>query len=196
MRIFATLQSLLDQTRSLDFLAPLMLRLYLAPVMWVAGSNKLQNFDNTVQWFESGLELPFPWVMAFLATATELVGALALLFGVGLRWITVPLMFTMAVAAFSVHWKYGWQTIADPVSCLFNCSDAEEASKRLGKAKEILKTHGKYDYLTGQGSFVVLNNGIQSAATYFIMLLVLFFQGAGRYVSVDYWVRRRVMSAA
>jgi len=36
-----------------------------------------------------------------------------------------------------------------------------------------------------------LNNGIEFAATYFIMLLALFFTGAGRYASVDYWVRRK-----
>jgi putative oxidoreductase len=38
----------------------------------------------------------------------------------------------------------------------------------------------------------VLNNGIEFAATYFIMLLALFFIGAGRYVSLDYWIARRL----
>ena len=38
---------------------------------------------------------------------------------------------------------------------------------------------------------MVLNNGIEFAATYFIMLLVLFFNGAGRLVSLDYWIARR-----
>ena len=37
----------------------------------------------------------------------------------------------------------------------------------------------------------LLKNGIEFAATYFIMLLVLFFTGAGRYLSVDYWIDRR-----
>ncbi|HEX5635541.1 MAG TPA: DoxX family protein, partial [Gammaproteobacteria bacterium] len=32
-------------------------------------------------------------------------------------------------------------------------------------------------------------NGIEFAATYLIMLLVLFFYGAGRYVSADYWLQ-------
>jgi len=34
-------QRLLDATRAVDFLAPLVLRLYLAPVFWMAGTNKL-----------------------------------------------------------------------------------------------------------------------------------------------------------
>ena len=39
-------------------------------------------------------------------------------------------------------------------------------------------------------SLVVLNNGIEFAATYFVMLLALFFLGGGRFVSVDYWMAR------
>ena len=46
---------------------------------------------------------------------------------------------------------------------------------------------------TENGSFVVLNNGIEFAATYFIMCLALFFIGGGRYVSLDYWIRKRYM---
>jgi len=187
------LQGLLDKTRKADFLAPLLLRLYLAPVFWMAGMNKVRSFDDTVQWFgnaEWGLGLPFPWLLAFLATGTEVVGALMLVFGLGVRWVSVPLMVTMLVAAFAVHWHNGWQAIADKSMCLFNCGDAEAAAERLGVAKDILKQHGNYDWLTEQGSFVVSNNGIEFAATYFIMLLALFFVGAGKYASADYWVEK------
>jgi putative oxidoreductase len=100
-------------------------------------------------------------------------------------------MITMLVAAFSVHWQHGWQAIADTKFCLFNCGDAQEAALRLDTAKEILQQHGNYDWLTEQGSFVVLNNGIEFAATYFIMLLVLLFIGAGKYASLDYWISRQ-----
>ncbi|MCG6862640.1 MAG: HTTM domain-containing protein [Chromatiaceae bacterium] len=58
-------------------------------------------------------------------------------------------------------------------------------------AKEILEKHGDYSWLTGEGSFVVLDNGIEWAATYFIMFLALFFIGAGKYASVDHWLARR-----
>ncbi len=43
------LHGLLDATRALDFLAPLALRLYLAPVFWMAGTKKLANFESTAQ---------------------------------------------------------------------------------------------------------------------------------------------------
>lgn len=185
---------MLDRTRQIDFVAPLLLRLYLAPIFWMAGSSKYHSFDDTAAWFgnsEWGLGLPFPELMTFLAMSTEMLGAIMLLFGFGVRWVSIPLMFTMLVAIFSVHWVNGWQAIADTKFCLFNCADAQAAGEKLSAAKELLKTNGNYDWLTEQGSFVVLNNGIEFAATYFIMILVLFFVGAGKYASVDYWLRQK-----
>lgn len=177
-----------ERAAPVDFLAPLLLRLYLAPVFWLAGVNKLQSFESTVMWFgnaEWGLGLPFPYVMALLTTWTEILGAVALLLGALVRWVTIPLMVTMLVAAFKVHWVNGWQAVADSGFCLFNCSDAVAAGEKLARARELLQSHGNYEWLTEQGSLVILNNGIEFAATYFVMLLVLFFVGAGRYLSVD-----------
>jgi len=37
---------------------------------------------------------------------------------------------------------------------------------------------------------VILNNGIEFAATYALMLLVLITNGGGRYTSIDYWIAR------
>ena len=37
---------------------------------------------------------------------------------------------------------------------------------------------------------VILNNGIEFAVTYAVMLLALIAQGGGRYVSLDYWAMR------
>lgn len=194
--MFVALQHLLDRFRALDFLAPLLMRLYLAPVFWMAGTNKIKGFDNTVAWFgnaEWGLGLPMPKLMAILATSTEVAGAVMLLLGLGVRWVSIPLMITMLVAMFMVHWHNGWQAVADPMSCLFNCADAQDAVDRLTRGKEILQEYGNYDWLTGQGSFVISNNGIEWAATYFVMLLALFFIGSGKYLSVDHWIRQRYM---
>jgi len=188
------LQGLLNRTRSFDFLAPLALRLYLVPIFWLAGTKKFNSFEDTAAWFGNadwGLGLPFPTLMAFLATSTEIAGAIMLLFGFGVRWVAVPLMITMIVAAFTAHWQNGWQAIADPSFCLFNCGDAVIASEKLSAAKDILKEHGNYDWLTSQGSIVISNNGIEFATTYFIMLLALFFIGAGKYVSVDYFIAKK-----
>jgi uncharacterized membrane protein YphA (DoxX/SURF4 family) len=194
MGFLCKLQHLLNRTRAFDFLGPLALRLYLAPIFWMAGKSKFDDFENTAAWFGNpdwGLGLPAPELMTFLAMSTEMLGAIALLIGLGVRWMSIPLMVTMLVAAFSVHWVNGWQAVADAKFCLFNCADAIAAGEKLSAAKNILREHGNYDWLTEQGSITILNNGIEFAATYFIMLLVLFFIGAGKYLSVDYWLGRK-----
>ena len=103
--------------------------------------------------------------------------------------VSIPLMATMVVAALTVHLEYGWLAIADSSSWLAN-ERVLESAERLERAKGILQEHGNYSWLTGRGSLVVLNNGIEFAATYFVMLLTLLFTGGGRYTSVDYYVSR------
>ncbi len=183
----------LDNARKLDFLGPLALRLYLVPVMWMAGTKKFTDFDNSVAWFgneEWGLGLPFPMLLVFLAAGSEVLGAICLLFGFAVRLTCIPLMITMIIAAWTVHWQNGWLAIAEG-SGLFATDRTVGAVQRLTQAKQILQDYGDYHWLTENGSLVMLNNGIEFAATYFIMLLVLFFTGGGRFVSVDYWLQRK-----
>nr|WP_272992125.1 DoxX family protein [Porticoccus hydrocarbonoclasticus] len=209
MAITQRLNRGLDVARHADFLAPLLLRLFLAPVFITAGLTKLLAFESTVSWMGNpdwGLGLPLPWLMAVLATATELVGGWLLLFGLGTRLIAIPLMATMLVAAFAVHWHNGWFAIApsDPSTSMArplaaigiptaeqSLENSEAVGERLSAARQILREHGNYSWLTGKGNIVILNNGIEFAATYFIMLLSLFFTGGGRYCSADYWIGRR-----
>jgi len=189
-------QLLLDKTKKLDFLAPLLLRLYLIPIFWMAGTQKLSHFDNTANWFGNedwGLGLPFPWLMAVLAIAAELGGAILLALGLATRWISIPMMFTMVIAAVTVHWKNGWLAIATGDG-IFATERTMGAIDRLDRAKSILQQHGNYDWLTQNGSVAILNNGIEFAATYFIMLLALLFIGGGKYISLDYWIARKYMT--
>jgi uncharacterized membrane protein YphA (DoxX/SURF4 family) len=186
------MQSLLDLSKAIDWLGPLALRLYLVPVFWMAGTTKINGWENTVAWFGNpdwGLGLPFPALLAFLAVGSEVVGAIALLIGLGVRWMCIPLMITMVVAAATAHWQNGWLAIATG-SGMFATERTIGAIDRLDRAKSILKEHGNYEWLTENGNIVMLNNGIEFAATYFIMLLVLFFIGGGRYVSLDYWIKK------
>ena len=186
MQILHRLQGWLDLTRKVDFLGPLALRLYLVPVFWVAGTNKLDGMDNVIAWFGNpdwGLGLPFPALMAWLAVGTEVLGAVALLLGFATRWFCIPLMIQMLVAATMVHWHNGWQAIADPMSPFAN-ANVEGTVQRLDKAKDLLREHGNYDWLTETGNFVISNNGIEWAVTYLLMLLALFFTGAGK-LSLD-----------
>lgn len=169
----------------LDGVGPLALRLYLAYPFWYAGMQKISGIENTVQWFgnaEWGLGLPFPTLLAYLAAYTEFIGAWLLLLGLATRWISIPLMATMLVAIFAVHWDNGWFAIAQ--------SADPEVAVRLGTARDILREHGNYAWLTERGGIVILNNGIEFAVTYLVMLVSLLFTGGGRYTSVDYYLSR------
>jgi putative oxidoreductase len=187
-------QDLLENTtRQFDFIAPLLLRLYLAPVFYMAGMQKINHFDSTVEWFGNsdwGIGLPLPGVLAFLAAITELGGAFLLVAGLAVRWISVPLSITMFVAIFSVHIQNGWLAIATSTG-IFATDRTIAAVERLDRAKSLLREHGHYEWLTEHGSFAVLNNGIEFAATYLVMLIALLYLGAGRLFSLDYWIHRR-----
>ncbi len=137
-----------DRIKWLDGLPPLLIRLYLAPIMIAAGLHKLHNYDDMVAWFGNadwGLGLPAPALMVSLAIIPAAQRSL---------------------------------------------ENSEEVGRRVAVAKSLLKDNGNYSWLTEKGSFVVLNNGIEFAATYLVMLLSLFFTGGGRFFSLDYWLKR------
>ena len=201
--------------KGLDGFASLALRLILAPVIFASGWEKLHGQN----WFGQALDsFPFPFSVLppdlswFLATWTELLGGVLLLFGLAVRWISAPLMVVMFVAAYSVHWDNGWPAIApsfpsevciegteaqqqagvlERVARCYNVSERTiEASERLARGKSIMREHGNWDWLNSKGSFAKINSGIEFAAIYFAMLLALFTIGGGRWLSLDYWIAR------
>ena len=203
-----------------DGAASVLLRLILAPVLIAAGWEKITG-DN---WFHHQMDaFPFPFnvlptdISWFLAAWTEFLGGIALLVGLATRLIAIPLAVTMFVAAYAVHLDNGWPAIApsSPPDLCVNGSEAHaastvferyircynvnertiEASKRLSRAREILREHGNYGYLNGSGSLVKLNSGIEFAASYFAMLIALLIIGGGRYLSLDYFLGRWLRDA-
>ncbi|MFT6734489.1 MAG: putative oxidoreductase [Polaribacter sp.] len=183
--------STIDKIDFLSGLPSLAFRIYLANVFWMAGNNKWNPFDSesslqpTIDWFGNsdwGLGLPFPELLAFMAWATEFFGAIFLLLGFATRWISIPLIATMVVAIFTVHIDHGWSAIA-------SSADTDVAS-RIEAVRSILQEHGNYEWLTEKGVLVILQNGIEFAFTYLLMLASLLFAGGGRFVSVDYFLDR------
>ncbi|KFZ37767.1 membrane protein [Shewanella mangrovi] len=183
----------LATAQKLDFLAPLLLRFYLAPIFILAGWHKLSDLESTAYYFGEYLGLPFPELMALLAGTAEFVGGIGLLLGLGVRIFALPLMITMVVAAVTAHWDNGWHVLPEtqltmPWEWRGDLIDA--ASERKQTAISLLQQHGHYDWLTEAGSFTILKNGIEFAASYFVMLLALFYLGAGRFISIDYWLSK------
>lgn len=162
---------------------------------------------DIVTWFGNsdwGLGLPMPGLMAFLAGWSEFIGGWLLLFGLFTRVITIPLGVTMLVAIFVVHWDSGWFAIApsspDTSAALalswLNIPGAQESlansvevAERLGRIKGIVEQHGYPEYLYDKGPVVILNNGIEFATIYLVMLLSLFMTGAGKWLSLDHWLK-------
>jgi len=185
----------LDKIKLLDFTAPLLLRIYLSPIFIMAGWGKLSDLDNTSYFFGEMLGMPFPGLMAVLAGGTEFLGGIALLIGFATRWFSIPLMITMLVAALTAHWQHGWHALPETTLVMpweWRTDLINEAIERRDAARSLLEEYGNYDWLTEAGSITILKNGIEFAATYFIMLLPLLFTGAGR-LSVDYFLRKRFM---
>ena len=168
-------------------IGPLALRLFLVPVMAESGWRKLAG-GGGAQFFEY-LGIPFPEFLAVVVGLIEFGGAILLLVGLATRLIAVPLMATMLVAAFLVHGANGWLALSDGSSWLAN-ERVIEAQPKKAEIRRIVRKHGDYRELTSHGSITILNNGMEFAITYFVMLLALFFTGGGRYFSLDYWLRR------
>ena len=206
MRAF---DALVEKLSDFDGVPLLLIRFFLAPIMIYAGLGKLQlgadvgffqQFladPNVVAWFGNpswGLGLPVPDLLAFLAAWTELLGGWLLLLGLYTRLASLPLMFTMVVAAGTAHWDNGWHALPEAkltVPWEWRMDLIEAGTERKAAAISVLKQHGNYGWLTEAGSITVLKSGIEFAATYFVMLMVLFFYGGGRYVSIDYWLAQR-----
>ena len=99
-----------------QWLAPLGLRLVLAWEFWEAGMQKFRG-EN---WF-AGIQdkFPAPFNLApvelswTLATWAELIGAIALLLGLGTRFFAFALLVLTAVATVSVHWPADYAGLSE-----------------------------------------------------------------------------------
>jgi putative oxidoreductase len=107
MKIIKTYNELTNSLRNLESIPLLAIRLVLAYGFYEPAKNKWANIDGIATWFES-LSYPLPKLNAYLAATTEALGVLLLLVGLGSRIISIPLMFVMLIAIFTVHWSNGF----------------------------------------------------------------------------------------
>ncbi|CAN5864359.1 DoxX family protein [soil metagenome] len=87
----------------------LILRVVVGLVFMVHGGQKLfmMGIDGTAGFFGS-LGVPLPQVAALVVIAVELVGGLALLIGIGTRYVAALLAVDMLVAMATVHLPNGF----------------------------------------------------------------------------------------
>lgn len=94
----------------------LSLRLILAWEYGEAGFEKLHGSN----WF-ADIQDQFPWPFKLipadlnwaLATGFEVVGAIALVIGLGTRFFSASLIVLTVVAMLSVHWPESWSTLSE-----------------------------------------------------------------------------------
>jgi len=110
--LYQKILSFLD--RSSKQFPPLLLRLILAYEFWEAGMMKFKGSN----WFEH-ITFPFPFnflsndVLWAMGTWVELIGAIALLLGLGTRFFTWSLIVLTLVAINTVHWSSEWNTLSE-----------------------------------------------------------------------------------
>ncbi len=165
--------------RVFDFLAPLAIRLFMAPLLWVSGVKHLGLFSspdfilwNPLTWMNkeaftqsvtsmdtiAGLGLT-PEMLVILIGSIEIAGAILLILGFAVRWITLGLLFILVLEALL--------TVTSGHSTL------------VGSLHQLVMTHGYTD---------ITSNQLEVYVVYFIMFLALFFMGPGRWVSLDWFI--------
>jgi len=159
--------------RVFDFIAPLAIRLLLAPVLWVAGTQHLGMFTGEFTWWN-----PMTWfggeavmlsnslisgmgadALTMLVGSIEIIGAILLLLGFAVRWIVLALMFVVVVLGLL---SLGG---ADPLAAVI-------------------------DFAKNHGYNAIATSGFAMYLTYLVLLLALFFMGAGRWFSMDWYMYR------
>lgn len=148
-----------------DAVPPLLLRLILA---WEFGEAGIEKLHGT-NWF-ADLSFPFPFnllpaeISWGIATWFEIIGALALVFGLATRFFTFSLMMLTIVAIATVHWPEHWNNLSQ---LLTGYRIIDESGDGFGNYKLPL--------------------------IYLVMFSPLLFAGAGRW-SVDCWIQKKLKS--
>ncbi len=93
--------------RSPDF-ALLFMRLVLAYGFLGPAVMKWKNMEAIGDWFQS-LGYPFPYLNAYIAGTVEMSGVILLVLGLGIRYISLLLIFVMFVAITTVHLSNGFE---------------------------------------------------------------------------------------
>jgi putative oxidoreductase len=86
----------------------LFLRLILAYGFYTPAMSKWEDIGAVAAWFKQDLGIPFPLLNAYMAASTEALGVVLLVLGLGVRFISFPLMVIMVVAITTVHLSSGF----------------------------------------------------------------------------------------
>ena len=93
---------------ALGDLPSLFFRLILAYGFYKPAMMKWGNINGIAEWFGS-MGIPMPTLNAYLVASTEMAAVILLPLGLATRFISFPLIITMLVAIFTVHFSNGFE---------------------------------------------------------------------------------------
>ncbi len=103
-KLIEKFNNITDKGQSIALLG---LRLVLAYGFYETAKIKWQDIGSVADWFES-IGIIAPKFNAYLAATTEMAGVFLLTLGLGVRFISIPLIITMVVAIKTAHWANGF----------------------------------------------------------------------------------------
>jgi putative oxidoreductase len=92
-------------TERLDWLPPLLVRLFVGYFFLETGWGKIHNLDGFAERF-AGWGIPYPHFNAVLSAYTELIGGVLTVVGLATRAVSIPMMINMLVAIVTVKLKW------------------------------------------------------------------------------------------
>jgi putative oxidoreductase len=103
-RLSAMADNVLQRLSSFQWLAALLMRLFVGYFFFETGWAKLHNLDAFTQRFMQW-GIPHPAFNAALSAYTECIGGALTVAGLGMRFVSIPMMINMAVAVITVKMK-------------------------------------------------------------------------------------------
>ena len=97
MRIRKQIEEVLTRLGRSEWVAQLLVRLFVGYFFMETGWGKLHNLDGFAQRF-AGWGIPYPYFNAALSAYTEFIGGLLTVFGLGTRLVSIPMIINMLVA--------------------------------------------------------------------------------------------------
>src|SRR5216684_608527 len=102
MQIRTRMERILDLINTQEWVAQLLVRLFVGYFFMETGWGKLHNLDGFAQRF-AGWGIPYPYFNAALSAYTEFIGGLLTVCGIGTRLVSIPMIINMLVAILKVN---------------------------------------------------------------------------------------------
>src|SRR6516225_3631958 len=104
MQILNRIEELLGLLDRQEWIAQLLVRLFVGYFFVETGWGKLHNLDGFAQRF-AGWGIPYPHFNAALSAYTEFIGGWLIVFGIATRLASIPMIINMVVAILAVNLK-------------------------------------------------------------------------------------------